>query len=41
MLRLKVIGCGAAGNKAAISLIDDFFDSKDVLLINSTAKDIP
>lgn len=41
MLNLKVIGAGAAGNKAAINLIEKGFNQNDVLLINSTSKDIP
>ena len=42
MLNLKVIGTGAAGNKAAISLIEKNGFNKDfVTLINSTPKDIP
>ena len=42
MLNLKVIGTGAAGNKAAISLIENNNFNKDfVTLINSTPKDIP
>ena len=42
MLNLKVIGAGAAGNKAAIALIKENGFNKDfVTLINSTPKDIP
>ncbi len=41
MLNLKVIGAGAAGNKAAISLIENGFNKDFVTLINSTPKDIP
>lgn len=41
MLNLKVIGAGAAGNKAVITLLNEGFDKKNVLLINSTSKDIP
>lgn len=41
MLKLKVVGCGAAGNKAAIQLIETGFDKGDVTLINSTSRDIP
>lgn len=41
MLNIKVIGAGAAGNKAAINLIEKGFNINDVTLINSTAKDIP
>lgn len=40
MMNFKVIGTGAAGNKAAINLIENGFDKKNVLLINSTSKDI-
>ena len=41
MLNFKVIGCGAAGNKAAICLHKAGFDLKNITLINSTPKDIP
>lgn len=41
MLNLKVIGAGAAGNKAAINLIENGFNQNNVTLINSTIKDIP
>lgn len=41
MLSLKVIGAGAAGNKAAIALIEKGFNKDDVTLINSTSKDLP
>ena len=42
MLNLKVIGAGAAGNKAAIMLSEkEGFDIKDITLINSTSRDIP
>lgn len=38
----KLIGIGAAGNKAAIAAIDnEVINKEDVLLINSTLKDIP
>ena len=40
MLNFKVIGAGAAGNKAAIDLISYGFNPKDVIMINSTTKDI-
>lgn len=40
MLNLQVIGAGAAGNKAAINLIKKGFNPKNVILLNSTAKDI-
>lgn len=39
---VKLIGVGAAGNKAAIAAIQaGVVDLEDVLLINSTLKDIP
>lgn len=42
MLNVKVIGTGAAGNKAVIELISSYgFDPKDTTLINSTDRDIP
>lgn len=41
MLNFKVIGCGAAGNKAAICLHEAGFDLKNITLINSTSRDIP
>ena len=41
MLNLKVIGAGAAGNKAAITLAENGFNLNDITLINSTSKDIP
>ena len=41
MLKIKVIGCGAAGNKAAIELHKKGFDLKNITLINSTSRDIP
>ena len=41
MLNLKVIGAGAAGNKAAITLVKEGFPVEDVTLINSTPRDIP
>lgn len=41
-LSAKVIGIGAAGNKAAINLIEKgIIDSKKILLLNSTLKDVP
>lgn len=40
MLNFKVIGAGAAGNKAAIRLIQSGFNADNVTLINSTSKDI-
>lgn len=41
MMNVKVFGCGAAGNKAAIDLIEAGFDREDVVLINTTDRDIP
>lgn len=42
MLKAKVIGIGAAGNKAAIKLLEEgVMDKPSVLLLNSTLKDIP
>ena len=42
ILKTKVIGSGAAGNKAAIMLIEKgIIPQENVLLINSTLKDIP
>jgi len=42
MLQAKVIGIGAAGNKAAIKLIErGIMQTNDVLLLNSTLKDVP
>ena len=41
MLKFKIIGAGAAGNKAAVELIERGFNKDDVFLINSTRKDIP
>ena len=42
ILKAKVIGSGAAGNKAAICLIEKgIIPKENVLLINSTLKDIP
>lgn len=41
-MNVKLIGVGAAGNKAAIAAIESkVIDKSDVLLINSTLKDIP
>lgn len=43
MLRMQIIGCGAAGNKALISLIESGEipqDKMSYLLVNSTDKDI-
>lgn len=41
MMNLKVIGAGAAGNKAVIQLVENGFNLNDIALINSTIKDIP
>lgn len=41
MMNLKVIGAGAAGNKAALTLIEKGFNKDNVVLLNSTRKDIP
>ena len=41
-MRTRIIGIGAAGNKAAISAVEDNIDKlENILLINSTLKDIP
>ncbi len=41
-MRTKLIGLGAAGNKAAICAVEnEVMDIKNVLLLNSTLKDIP
>lgn len=42
MLSFKVIGCGAAGNKAAIDLVEyGNFNKENITLLNSTSRDIP
>ena len=42
MINAKVIGIGAAGNKAAITLIEKgILTRQNVLLLNSTLKDVP
>jgi hypothetical protein len=42
MLKCAVIGVGAAGNKAAIALLEaGVMSTKDVILLNSTLKDVP
>ena len=41
MLNFKVIGCGAAGNKAVIDLVESGYDINQVILINSTPRDVP
>lgn len=41
-MKIKVFGTGAAGNKAAIELIEgEILTSEDVMLINSTKRDLP
>jgi len=41
-MNVKVIGIGAAGNKAAIELIEsNVIPKEDIMLFNSTLKDIP
>ena len=41
-MRVKIIGLGAAGNKAAICAVENnILSLDDVMLINSTLKDIP
>lgn len=42
MMNVKVIGLGAAGNKAAIKAVTaDVLSATDILLLNTTAQDIP
>lgn len=41
MLNFKIIGAGAAGNKAAIALAESGFNLNDITLINSTSRDLP
>lgn len=41
MLSFTIIGAGAAGNKAAIMLMESGYNNKKVYLINSTNRDIP
>ena len=41
-METKVIGIGAAGNKAAIALIEqEILDASHVMLLNSTLRDVP
>ena len=41
-MRLKIFGIGAAGNKAVINMLEkQFVDKRDIVLINSTIRDIP
>lgn len=41
MLSFSVIGCGAAGNKAVIDLMNIGYNPDKVFMLNSTYKDIP
>ena len=41
MLSFSVIGCGAAGNKAVIGLMNIGYNPDKCFMINSTTKDIP
>ena len=41
MLSFKIIGCGAAGNKAAANLLEKGFPADYVYFVNSTTVDIP
>ena len=41
MLSFSVIGCGAAGNKAVIDLMNIGYNPDKCFMINSTAKDLP
>lgn len=40
-MQIKVIGCGAAGNKAAINLVENGYPEASIALVNTTTKDIP
>lgn len=41
-MRFKIIGVGAAGGKAGIDLVEkSIVDKEDIVLVNSTIKDIP
>lgn len=41
-MKFKIFGIGAAGNKCAINIVEKgFADIKDIVLINSTIRDIP
>ena len=41
-MKLKIFGIGAAGNKAVINMLEkQYVSDRDVVLINSTLKDIP
>ena len=40
--QVKILGCGAAGNKACIQILkDQVTEIGNVMLLNSTMKDIP
>lgn len=41
MLSFSIIGCGAAGNKAVIDLMNIGYNPDKIFMLNSTAKDIP
>lgn len=41
MLNLKIVGCGAAGNKALANLVDKGFSIDQSFFVNSTDVDIP
>ena len=41
MLSFSIIGCGAAGNKAVIDLLDMGYDPDKCYMLNSTNKDLP
>ena len=41
MLRFKVFGCGAAGNKAVADLIESGYNQDKCVFLNSTTRDIP
>ena len=42
MLNAKIIGIGAAGNKAAIELMNEIPELQNsIMLVNTTLKDIP
>ena len=41
MLSFSVIGCGAAGNKAVIDLMDIGYNPEKIFMLNTTTKDLP
>ena len=41
MLNFKIVGCGAAGNKALANLLSIGYPSELCYFVNSTAVDIP